>query len=1013
MPPLVPGHQKQRPGSALRPYVLAVGGAVVAYALRLSLDPVIGSRFPYAIFLFPVAWLAVIAGPYSAALCLILGAISATWSFALPRHSLAMYEGDVLIRFVLFLVIGVLIIVAIETQRRARLKAENAQGELRRALASAAEQQHMLESIIDFIPDGLSIVDAPDGRARLVSRRGPQLLGVEPDAVVGTTSAERSTAVQWYRADGQTPVAPQDLASARSIRGETVDNEEYVIRRPDGATVSFLCSAVPIRDASRKITGGLLAYRDITARKQTEEQLRASEALYHATFDYAAVGIAHVALDGRWIRFNDAVCRITGYSRDELNQKTFADITHPDDLAADWALAHRAAAGEIPGYSMEKRYVRPDGSAVWANLTVSVVRDAGGAAQHYISIIEDINARKRAEAALRERDQYLNSVLESITDGLIVFDVDWNLTFANRAWERMSGMRRDEVLGRSLWELFPAARGSNVEVEFERAVRDRVAVEFETCYEPWQRWFELRAYPREEGGLTCYTREITAEKSAARSLEESENRYRSLVLATSAFVWTADPNGELSTPQPGWEAYTGQSFEEYRGTRWVSAVHPEDRERVAEAWRAAVASKSIYEVEWRAWHGASRAWRYCHTRGVPILGNGGEVREWIAAVTDVHERKLLERRLQHDDKLESLGVLAGGVAHDFNNLLVGILGNASLAQQAPPPILREYLEQIEAAAQRAAALTRQMLVYAGKQQFAFEFLDVSREVREVLTLVRSSLHPSIHLKLELASELPPVKADQGQIQQVVMNLVSNAGEAVRDEGGRIRVATAAEGNGRWVVLTVEDNGSGMTPEVKARIFDPFFTTKFTGRGLGLAAVMGIVRAHQGTIEVETAAGKGTCFRVRFPASEGGEAPRPLVGEATVEAGAPVTVLVIDDEAVVRNVAQHALKKIGAQVLTADCGRIGIELFRARATAIDIVVLDASMPDLGGREVLREIRKIRQQIPVVVSSGHPQSEMDRYFGQDRPSSFLSKPYKPDELAAAVTAETRKSCVPRAV
>jgi PAS domain S-box-containing protein len=815
-----------------------------------------------------------------------------------------------------------------------------------------------------------------------------------------------------YRSDA-TLAGPQDLAGARALRGETVVNEEYLVQREDGEKASFLCSAAPIRDASGAVTGALVSYRDITRRKITEEKLRVSEELYRATFDHAAIGIAHVGLDGRWIRFNDAVSAITGYPRAQLVEKTFADITHPDDLAADWALAHRVSAGEIPRYSMEKRYLRPDGSPVWVNLTVSMVRDAMGAPQHYIAIIEDIDARKKVEAALSETDRYLQSVLDSIADSVMVVDAQSKYTYVNRAWQRMSGMRREDVIGKNRYEIFPETRGSNLEAEFQRAVRDRVPVEFETYYAPWQRWIAIRAYPREDGGLISYSHDVTAEKSAVKALAQSEERYRSLVLATSAFIWTADANGQFTSPQPGWAAYTGQTFEEYEGSRWASAVHPEDRERVAEAWRAAVASKSIYEVEWRAWHGASRTWRHCHSRGVPIVGDHGEVREWIAAVTDVHERKLLEAQLQHDDKVDSLGVLAGGVAHDFNNLLVGILGNASLAQDAASPAVRGYLERIESAAQRAAALTRQMLAYAGKQQFVFAQLDISSEIREVLALVRSSLHPSIHLELDLDAHLPPVKADQGQIQQVVMNLLINAGEAVSAEGGRIRVTTSADAAGRSVSLCVEDNGCGMTPEVKARIFDPFFTTKFMGRGLGLAAVMGIVRAHLGAIEVESVPGSGTVFRVRFPAAQEDEAPSPANLERCVEAVEPATVLLIDDEEMVRKFAEHVLNRMGAQVLTADCGRAGIDVFRARAAEIDLVVLDASMPDLGGREVLREIRKLRPDMPILTSSGHPRSEMERYFGEDRSLGFLSKPYKPDELAAAVAALIGDRSIRRAV
>jgi PAS domain S-box-containing protein len=477
-------------------------------------------------------------------------------------------------------------------------------------------------------------------------------------------------------------------------------------------------------------------------------------------------------------------------------------------------------------------------------------------------------------------DHEARAIFDSITDAFIVLDADWRIQYVNAAAESINHKPADAFLGRTNWEEWPASVGTEVERQFRRALAEQTAVHFEHRYVApgYDVWLEIRAYPFRSGLAIAY-RDITERKWTEKRLRDSEERYRSLVQATSAFVWMADRNGEFSKPQPGWAEYTGQTWEEYRGLGWISAVHPEDRARVAEAWREAVENRSIYETECRAWHAASGTWRHCQTRGVPVVRADGAVREWIAAVADVNERKLWEAKLQHEDKLDSLGVLAGGVAHDFNNLLLGILGNATLARDASGAEQQGYLEQIEQASQRAAALTRQMLAYAGKQHSIFEALELSREVREVVGLVRSSVHPSAQVELELAEKLPAIRGDRTQIQQVVMNLVINAGEALGGEGGRIRIATSAESGGR-VGLTVEDNGAGMTAEVKARIFDPFFTTKFMGRGLGLAAVIGIVRAHRGTMEVESAPGRGSTFRLWFPACD---APATPGGAAAVAA----------------------------------------------------------------------------------------------------------------------------------
>ena len=308
------------------------------------------------------------------------------------------------------------------------------------------------------------------------------------------------------------------------------------------------------------------------------------------------------------------------------------------------------------------------------------------------------------------------------------------------------------------------------------------------------------------GSIAAYV-DLTDRKLAMEALQESEERYRSLVSATSALVWTADPNGELSPPQPTWSAYTGQSRQEYQGFGWTEALHPDDRERAWRIWTVALERKQVYDAEYRIWHAASREFRRCHVRAAPVLREDGSVREWIGAVTDVHDRKLFETELQRKDKLESLGILAGGVAHDFNNLLVGVMGGASLALDAVGPEVRPLLESVVHAAERGADLTRQMLAYAGKGQFVLQRLDVSEEVRAVVALLKSSVNPNARIELELPPGLPAVNADRGQLQQIIMNLVINAGEALptsggTDPGGDRRAGRGgsngrAVGGGRW------------------------------------------------------------------------------------------------------------------------------------------------------------------------------------------------------------------------
>ena len=832
-------------------------------------------------------------------------------------------------------------------------------------------------AVFESISDALVILDA-GWRMVYLNREAARLNGKPADASIGRVFWD-----EWPQAAGS-EIERQyrhALAAGSSVHFE----HHYQSPEVD----------VWVRIDAHPFHGGLaVLYRDISGEKRAQRALRESEDLYRATFNSAAVGIAHVDLAGRWLRFNDAVCSITGYSRDELASLTFADITHPDDIETDWSLARRLAAGELPHYNLEKRYIQKSGAIVWVNLTVSLLRDGSGRLRHYISFIEDITRRKQAEADVRERDERLHGTIESISDAFMQLDSEWKFSYVNAAWERISGFSREQAIGKTQWELMPALLGTNLEEELRRAMSQRVPAECETFFEPWKRWFSTRAYPDKSGGITCFCRDITLQKNTGRALEQSEARYRSLVQATAAFVWTSDARGEFTQPQPQWEAYTGQSWDQYRGSGggWTAAVHPEDRARVAEAWRRAVETTSHFEVEWRAWHAPSGDWRHCVTRGAPVCGDDGGVREWVGAVNDVHDRKLLEAKLQRQDKLDSLGILAGGVAHDFNNLLVGILANAAMAMEDAGPRARQLLEEVVRSSERAADLTRQMLAYAGRGELMFEPLDLSHEAREVALLLRSTLGPAARLELNLAEGLRPVRADRGQLQQILMNLLINASEALDEAGGRIRVETSLQDDA--VVLTVQDDGKGMTSEVKERIFDPFFTTKFTGRGLGLAAVMGIVRAHNGTIEVDSMPGGGATFRIVLPASDEKIEPKTSPRRVLAARSGAMTVLVVDDETVVLRVVKSTLSREGMRVLEASSGQEGMRLFEQQANQIDLVILDATMPDVGGREVLQAMRRRRPGIPIIVSSGHPLAQVERYFGEDAPTAILPKPYRPE-------------------
>ena len=396
-----------------------------------------------------------------------------------------------------------------------------------------------------------------------------------------------------------------------------------------------------------------------------------------------------------------------------------------------------------------------------------------------------------------------------------------------------------------------------------------------------------------------------------------------------------------------------------------------------------------------------------------------------AAEAALRER---ERQLWHAQKLESLGILAGGIAHDFNNILAGIMGYADLALRGLPSSepAREDIEVIKKSVERAADLTRQMLAYSGKGGFVVESVNLSRSVKELSRMLEVSISKKAVLKHNLAPDLPTIQADASQINQVVMNLIINASEALGEEGGVISISTdtvqcnaqdmAGIGfgqdlvEGRYVRLEVADTGCGMDPQTLAKIFDPFFTTKFTGRGLGLAAVQGIVRGHKGAIQVSSKPGKGTTFHVLFPAS--GPAGPALRSEPATAIGRDSgTILIVDDDETIRVSARRMIESVGFSVLTASGGREAIQVFGKHQHEVRCVLLDLTMPDLDGAETLRELQYIRPDVRVVLSSGYSEeAATERFVGQGL-AGFIQKPYQLDNLIAQIQGALGSAEVPR--
>ena len=540
-------------------------------------------------------------------------------------------------------------------------------------------------------------------------------------------------------------------------------------------------------------------------------------------------------------------------------------------------------------------------------------------------------------------------------------------------------------------------------------------------------WARVEATAAQDAGGTPMSRivmsDITERKRSEQSLARAAEQHRVALEAALLGAWEY----RFDTGVVFWDDCCRNLFGLVAGgqieySQAIACIHAEDRAGVDEAVRQAIAGVAggAYHREFRVvWPDVSVHWVTAHGRAY-FDGEGDSRRavRFIGVTMDTTERKRAEESLRQAQKLESLGLLAGGVAHDFNNLLTTVIGNASLAEEMLPPEnpAVEILRCVIDAGEKAAHLTRQMLAYAGKGRFVLKAVSLPRLVQETGALVQSSVSKNITFHIHAASDTPAVESDPSQMQQVIMNLILNAAESLDGNSGTVSIATGevtldiarvregldgwAVEPGRYAFIEVRDTGCGMDAATRERIFDPFFTTKFQGRGLGLAAVAGIVRAHRGGIELTTTPGAGSTFRVLLPAM----VPPVAVSVPAAPRGEDLrsqnTVLFVDDEQGVRKFAKLALNRHGFDVLLAGSGQEAIDAIGSGGDRIRLVVLDLTMPGMNGEETLSHLQHLRPELDVIISSGYAEAGVLPLFKGSRIAGFLQKPYTAQQLARKI-------------
>jgi len=859
-------------------------------------------------------------------------------------------------------------------------------------------------------------------------------------------------AFEWYgftREDFERGVSAADalipadrervMQAARLIlSGRKSGGNEYTALRKDGTTFPVVVySSAIIRDGRAVGIRGIAI--DIADRKHVEEARTKSEELFRNIVEKSNNLFYMHSVDHVLTYLSPQIETILGYKPEEA-------LVRWTDLATDNPVNNRAyeftqkaieTGVRQPPYEIE--LAAKDGRRVWFEVNEApLVQD--GKTIAIIGAARDITERKRAEETLRERQARLDSIIRAAPTGIGMV-LNRNIIEVNDRICEMTGYSREELVGRSARILYMTDQEFEyVGHEKYRQITLNGVGSVETC---WRRKdgsvldVLLSSAPLVAGDVAGYATftalDITERRRAEQALRASEKRYRQLIETLQEGIWVIDEGARTTFVNPRMAEMLGLTVEELLGRHLHSFVGERDIEEMEMHERhRRQGMRERYDFEFIRKDGS----RLCASLAVsPLMNENGEYIGAIAGVQDNterkradEERKRLEIQIRQTQKLESLGVLAGGIAHDFNNILMAIHGNLEFAMADLPPKspARGSLGEVDRASKRAADLCKQLLAYSGKGRFAIGALNVGKVIEEMTEMLAVSISKKAVFRFDVAPDLPPIEADETQIQQVVMNLIVNASEALGEDTGTITVSAGSiecdrsylRGmllgerlpEGRYVYLEVADTGCGMDDDTQAKIFDPFFTTKFTGRGLGLPTVLGIVRGHRGAISVRSGKGAGTTFRVIFPASM---RPAERIAEIPAQHGSwqgSGTVLLVDDEEMVRSVAKRMLEHFGFGVLLAADGVEAIEVFRSCQQTLACVILDLTMPRMDGVETLAAMRAISGNVPIILSSGYSEHDISRRFAGKGFAGFIEKPYRlatlEDKIRSALGARMRR-------
>jgi len=659
-------------------------------------------------------------------------------------------------------------------------------------------------------------------------------------------------------------------------------------------------------------------------------------------------------------------------------------------------------------------------SGMSITLLIGALVTAGALLQTGILFLAERAEARQAWKKSQDNETNLLNLLNILPDGIVVL-VDDVIVFANPAAQDLMCQSCPTLLESRMSQFFPPQKREGIRQWMDEVLQSGYAspISKERLLRPDGSSFDARlgAVPVRWNGrpaIQVIMHDLTGEKRRMSELA----RLITAVNHASDIIFSLDAEGRVQTVNRTGLEFIGLPMEDIQGHLFKEFLPPESLAVALEMFGKKVrgeAKQTHYEIMMRDHAGKAHDMEV-RTRG---MFEDGQFSGVVAVARDVTMEREQQAKMEHTQRLESLGVLAGGIAHDFNNLLTAILGNAALAERKllkRPEEVGQHLVNIVTSSETAADLCRQMLAYSGKGRFVVRHINLSHMVEEIGNLLHVSIAKNVTLHFRLTDHLPDVQVDLAQMQQVIMNLLINASDAIGERNGDITISTGlteADANelrsahaaddvqpGEFVYLEVTDNGSGMDKSVQEKLFDPFFTTKFTGRGLGMSAVLGIVRGHHGAIRLISEPGKGSTFRVLLPASAGdGEAE---TAPAAAESLSPACgmVLIVDDELPVRETARLMLEDFGFTTMTAADGVEGVAAYREHLAEIVAVLLDMTMPNMDGRTCFAELKRINPDVKVLLSSGYNEQETTTRFTGQGLSGFLQKPYTPEALRSKI-------------